>query len=291
MKKVLRWKSLLSLIMVMLLLSSTLSLAVAAPNAAKGQVKGVTKPILKLDPEITLATTTSTQDSGLLDVLIPAFTKKYGVKVKVVAVGTGQAIQLGKDGNADVLLVHARKSEDEFMAKGYGLRAWDVMYNQFFIVGPANDPAGIKGMTDATAAFKKIANSGSKFITRGDDSGTDKKEKSIWAKTEIKPAGSWYVSAGLGMGETLKMAEEMGAYTLVDEATFLTNKAELEVLVKGDKTLFNPYGVIEVKSTKKHMSVNEFIWFLISPQGQKLIGDFEKAKYGRSIFVANQKKR
>lgn len=271
------------------------TLAVAFAQTGKPAIrptnKSAIKPVRKLEPEITLATTTSTEDSGLLDVLIPAFTKKYGVKVKVVAVGTGQALQLGRAGDADVLLVHARKSEDEFMAQGYGLRAWDVMYNQFYLVGPANDPAGIKGMTGAAEAFKKIAGSGSKFISRGDDSGTHKKEKSIWEKAEIKPAGSWYISAGQGMGETLKMAEEMGAYTLVDEATFLTNKAQLEVLGKGDKTLFNPYGVIEVKSTQKHNSVNEFIWFLISPQGQKLIGDFGKATYGKSVFVPNQKKR
>ncbi|MHB1166914.1 MAG: ABC transporter substrate-binding protein [Carboxydocellales bacterium] len=276
MKRFSRLQLIVSLMMVIMLLFSSASGVIAAQ---------------KLQPEITLATTTSTQDSGLLDGLIPAFTKLYGIKVKVVAVGTGQAIQLGKDGNADVLLVHARKSEDEFMAQGYGLRAWDVMYNQFYIVGPNNDPAGIKGMTDATLAFKKIADSGSKFISRGDDSGTHKKEKTIWEKAALKPEGSWYISVGQGMGETLKMAEEMGAYTLVDEATFLTNKAKSALLVKGDKTLFNPYGVIEVKSTQKHSSVNEFIWFLISPRGQKMIGDFGKDKFGKSVFMANQKKR
>lgn len=288
MKRFSRLQLIVSLMMVIMLLFSSASGVISAQKVAP---KAPLKAAAKVAPVITLATTTSTQDSGLLDVLIPAFTKLYGIKVKVVAVGTGQAIQLGKDGNADVLLVHARKSEDEFMALGYGLRAWDVMYNQFYIVGPSNDPAGIKGMTDVMQAFKKIADSGSKFISRGDDSGTHKKEKTVWEKAALKPVGSWYISVGQGMGETLKMAEEMGAYTLVDEATFLTNKTSLALLVNGDNLLYNPYGVIEVKSTKKHASVNEFIWFLISPRGQKMIGDFGKDKFGKSIFVANQKKR
>lgn len=286
MKKVFYGKRMVSLFLALLLLISSVATVFAAvpQKAAPKVVKH------KLESEITLATTTSTQDSGLLDVIVPAFTKKTGVKVKVVAVGTGQAIALGKSKDADVLLVHARKSEDEFMAQGYGLRAWDVMYNQFYIVGPASDPAKIKGLS-ALDALKKIAATQKKFISRGDDSGTDKKEKSIWAAAGITPKGSWYVSAGQGMGETLKMAAEMKAYTLVDEATFLTNNAGLVVLVKGDKSLFNPYGVIHVKTTKKPYATNEFIWFLISPQGQKMIGDFGKAKYGKSLFVPNAKLR
>lgn len=245
----------------------------------------------KFESEITLATTTSTQDSGLLDVMIPAFEKKYGVKVKVVAVGTGQAIQLGKDGNADVLLVHARKSEDEFVAQGFGHKACDVMYNQFLIVGPASDPANVATSKSTVEAFTKIAKAGAKFISRGDDSGTHKKEKSIWDKATIKPNGAWYVSSGQGMGETLRMAEEMGAYTLVDEATYLTNKTSLPISFKGDKDLFNPYGIIQVKSTKKKVSANELIWFFISPEGQKMIADFGKAKYGKSIFIPSAKVR
>lgn len=253
----------------------------------------VPKKVIKLEPEITLATTTSTQDSGLLDVMIPAFEKKFSnkVKVKVVAVGTGQAIQLGKDGNADVLLVHSRKSEDQFVADGYGFKAWDVMYNQFLVVGPADDPAKIATAKNAVEAFTKIAEANAKFISRGDNSGTHNKEKSLWDKAKIKAEGSWYVSAGQGMGETLRMAEETRAYTLVDEATFLTNKTGLVVLYKGDKDLFNPYGVMQVKATKKTVAANELVWFFVSPQGQKMISDFGKANYGKSIFVPSAKFR
>lgn len=270
---------LLSLLIVMLL-------SVTAVYAAK-------KKPLVLEPVITLATTTSTQDSGLLDVMIPAFEKRWNnkVKVKVVAVGTGQAIQLGRDGNADVILVHSRKDEDKFVADGYGFKAFDVMYNQFLVVGPKDDPAKIATAKNTVEAFTKISEQKAKFVSRGDDSGTNKKEKSVWTKANIKPEGAWYISSGQGMGETLRMAEEMGAYTLVDEATYLTNKTNLAIIYKGDKDLFNPYGIIQVKSTKKPKAANELIWFFISPQGQKIIGDFGKAKYGKSIFVPNAKGR
>ncbi|MCL4441466.1 MAG: substrate-binding domain-containing protein [Firmicutes bacterium] len=273
------WALLISLLLVVTL--STAAYTAAAPK----------KPAI--ESEVTLATTTSTQDSGLLDVMIPAFEKKFKnkVKVKVVAVGTGQAIQLGKDSNADVLLVHARKSEDEFVAQGYGIKACDVMYNQFLLVGPKDDPAKAAAAKNAVEAFTKIAEAKAKFVSRGDDSGTHKKEKSIWDKSTIKPQGSWYISAGQGMGETLRMAEEMGAYTLVDEATFLTNKTNQVILFKGDKDLINPYGMIQVKSTRKKVAANELIWFFISPQGQKMIGDFGKNKFGKSIFVPDFKWR
>ena len=243
--------------------------------------------------EMVLATTTSTEDSGLLDVIIPAFEKEVQgkIKVKIVAVGTGQAIQLGKDGNADVLLVHAKKSEDEFVAQGFGSNAYDVMYNEFLIVGPAEDQANIGSAQTSVEAFKLIADSQSKFLSRGDDSGTHKKELSLWGKIETQLEDDWYISSGQGMGETLRMADEMSGYTLVDEATFLTTKSNLKVLFRGDEDLFNQYGIIQVSSTKNPNEANELISFFVSPKGQKIIEDFAKDKYGKSIFVPNAKKR
>ncbi|RNB84543.1 tungsten ABC transporter substrate-binding protein [Brevibacillus fluminis] len=241
--------------------------------------------------EITLATTTSTQDSGLLDELLPVFEQKSGIKVKVVAVGTGQAIKLGEDGNADVLLVHSRKAEDEFVAKGFGINAYDVMYNQFYIVGPADDPAGVKTAKTATDAFSAIAAKKAPFISRGDDSGTDKKEKSIWQAAKIKPEGDWYLSSGQGMGATLQMADEKSSYTLTDEATFLSRKMNLQILMKGDKSLLNPYGIIQVKSSQKPDEGMELIQFFVGEEGQKQIGTFGQDKYGKGLFVPNAKKR
>lgn len=243
--------------------------------------------------EIVLGTTTSTEDSGLLDIIIPAFEKEVQekIKVKIVAVGTGQAIQLGKDGNADVLLVHAKKSEDEFVAQGFGSNAYDVMYNEFLIVGPEEDQANIGSAQTSVEAFKLIADSQSKFLSRGDDSGTHKKELSLWGKIETQLEDDWYISSGQGMGETLRMADEMSGYTLVDEATFLTTKSNLKVLFRGDEDLFNQYGIIQVSSTKNPNEANELISFFVSPKGQKIIEDFAKDKYGKSIFVPNAKKR
>ena len=241
--------------------------------------------------EITLATTTSTQDSGLLDALLPVFEEQSGIKVKVVAVGTGQAIKLAEDGNADVLLVHSREAEDEFVEKGFGINAHDVMYNQFYIVGPADDPAGIKQLASATEAFAQIADKQAPFISRGDDSGTDKKEKSIWKEAGITPEGSWYLSSGQGMGETLQMADEKRAYTLTDEATFLSRDLNLEVLLEGDKTLFNPYGIIQVKSSQKQEAGLKLIQFFTGEEGQKLIGEFGKETYGKGLFVPDARAR
>ncbi len=241
--------------------------------------------------EIILATTTSTQDSGLLDVVLPPFEQETGIKVKVIAVGTGQAIKLGEDGNADVILVHSKKAEDKFIADGYGMNAYDVMYNQFLVIGPESDPSGIKGMSSVTDAFKKIADTKSIFVSRGDDSGTHKKELTVWEKSGIKPEGDWYLSAGQGMGATLKMADEKDGYTLIDEATYLSQKSNLKILLEGDETLFNPYGIIQVKSTNKPELADKLISYFVSNETQKLIGDFGKDKYGKGLFVPNAHKR
>ncbi len=245
----------------------------------------------KVESTMTLATTTSTQDSGLLDYIIPVFEKDYKTKVKVVAVGSGQAIELGKKGDADVLLVHSRKAEDEFVAQGWGINRQDVMHNQFLIVGPSSDPAKIKDMTDATAAFKRIAASKSMFISRADKSGTNTKELGIWTKALIVPTKPWYVESGQGMGETLKMADELNAYTLSDDATFLAmrNKTGLKQLVAGGKDLLNPYGVITVNPTKypevHKNAAAAFTDFITGSKGQGLIAGFGKEKYGRALFT------
>ncbi len=242
--------------------------------------------------ELILATTTSTYDSGLLDVILPEFEKTCGCKVSVVAVGSGQAIQLGADGNADVLLVHSPAAEEQFMADGNGVRREPVMYNDMIIVGPEDDPAGIAGMTSAADAFEMIAASESTFVSRGDDSGTHVKEKSIWAAAGLEPTEDWYISAGQGMGETLTMADELPAYTLSDRATYLARvKAglKLKILVEGDPILFNPYHVIAVNPAKspniKADLANQFIDWLISVPTQEMIGQFGVADWSQALFT------
>ena len=243
-------------------------------------------------PRLLLATTTSTQDSGLLDFLLPSFEKEYNVFVDVVAVGTGQALKLGEDGNADVLLVHARAQEDDFMGAGHGVLREDVMYNDFVLVGPAGDPAGIGGGGDAAAVFARIAESGAPFVSRGDDSGTHSKEKAIWAAAGIEPAGEWYISAGQGMGAVLTMADEQNAYTLSDRATYLARTlegTELVILTEGDPILFNPYGVIAVNPAKNDKIngalANQFINWLISLPTQEKIAQFGVEEFGQPLFV------
>ena len=239
-----------------------------------------------------LATTTSTENSGLLGAILPDFEGQYNVQVDVIAVGTGQALKLGEDGNADVLLVHARAREDAFMDAGHGSRREDVMYNDFVIVGPADDPAGLQGMTDAAAAFQKLAQAEASFVSRGDDSGTHTKEKAIWAAAEVEPAGDWYIAAGQGMGAVLTMADEQQAYTLSDRATYLARTLEgieLEILVEGDPVLFNPYGVIAINPDKgAHIQAdlaNAFIDWLVSVPTQEMISKFGVAEFGSPLFT------
>lgn len=243
---------------------------------------------------IKLATTTSTAASGLLDFLLPNFESRCKCKVNVIAVGTGKALKLGEDGNVDVVLVHARKAEDAFVAAGHGVDRRDVMYNDFVVIGPDNDPAKIRGVKDVLTAMKNIADSGSKFISRGDDSGTDQMEKSYWKALQVNPAGqSWYLSAGQGMGEVLTMSGEMRAYTLSDRGTYMTfkDKIGLPVLVQGDARMFNPYGIIAV-SPKKYPTANyegakALIDWITSSEGQKLIAAFKVG--GEQLFIPDSK--
>ena len=241
---------------------------------------------------LTLATTTSTENSGLLGYLLPFFEEEYNAEIEVIAVGTGQALQIGEDGNADVLMVHARSLEDAFMDAGHGVRREDLMYNDFVIVGPPDDPAGIEGMTDAAAAFAQIAEAEATFISRGDESGTHTKEKAIWSGAGVEPSGDWYVSAGQGMGAVLTMADEQQAYTLSDRATYLARTLEgtdLVILVEGDPILFNPYGVIAVNPEKSpeinDELANQFIDWLISVPTQEKIAEFGVEEFGAPLFT------
>ncbi|MEM7028069.1 MAG: substrate-binding domain-containing protein [Chloroflexota bacterium] len=239
---------------------------------------------------LVLATTTSTDNSGLLDEILPDFEARFDIDVEVVAVGTGQAIRLGENGDADVLLVHARHREDAFIASGYGLDRQDVMYNDFVIVGPATDPAGVRTISDVTIALAQIAKLQSPFVSRGDDSGTHIKEQSLWGN-DVPAPGDWYLSVGQGMGGTLTVAHEQQAYTLSDRATFLARTLEgidLEILLEGDPRLFNPYGVIAV-NPMKHPTVNyddaqAFITWLTSLETQASIAQFGTDSFGQPLF-------
>lgn len=245
-----------------------------------------------------LATTTSTQDTGLLDYLVPLFKKDTGIDVKVVAKGTGEALKLAQNGDADCLLVHDKAKEEEFIKNGYGLKRSDVMYNDFIIVGPAEDPAKVKekAYNNALEALKIIKDSGAKFVSRGDQSGTDSKEKSLWKAAGITPSGNWYVSAGKGMGAVLQMADEMKAYTLTDRGTYLAMKSKLKLQIVTEKSpqLFNQYGVIKLNPSKnaklKEKEADEFYNWILSDKVQKLIGEYGKDKYGQALFVPNAKK-
>jgi tungstate transport system substrate-binding protein len=242
---------------------------------------------------IKLSTTTSTENSGLLKYLLPAFEAKTNSKVNVISVGTGKALELAKNGDVDVTLVHARAAEDKFVAEGHGVNRRDVMYNDFIIVGPAGDPAGISGSKDVIAAMKKIVASKAKFISRGDNSGTDQMEKAYWKEADAKPQGSAYVSAGLGMGEVLNMAAEMQAYTLTDRATYGAYRAKtgLVVAVEGDTKMFNPYGIIAVNPAKyrdiNYKGAMQLIEWMTSDEGQKKIADFKVD--GQQLFFPSAK--
>jgi len=244
---------------------------------------------------LTLATTTSTYDTGLLDALNPMFEQSYGAKVETISQGTGAAIETGSNGDADVILVHARDAEDEFLRE-FGVNRRDVMFNDFVIVGPPGDPAGIKGTNSAIEAFGTIAGQRATFLSRGDDSGTNKKELSIWEQSGTQPSGQWYQETGQGMGDTLNQASQRGAYTLADRGTFLSQKSEIDLrimvqgpLKDGPEILINPYGVIPVDPAV-HGNVNyqlatAYVGFLTSPQGQRAIGNY--TANGSQLFFPN----
>ncbi|MBE0627316.1 MAG: substrate-binding domain-containing protein [Burkholderiales bacterium] len=244
--------------------------------------------------DIRMATTTSTDNSGLLKALLPRYEAKCGCKVHVVAVGTGAALKLGENGDADVVLVHARKAEDKFVASGFGVNRRDVMYNDFVLVGPKSDPAHLRGMKDVIAAMKKLKESGAAFVSRGDDSGTNKMELGYWKEAGIDPKGSSYFAIGQGMGQTLTVTGEKAGYTLTDRATYATYKDRtgLEILVEGDTKMYNPYGVIAV-NPKRYPGVNydgamNFIEWITSPEGQQDIAAFKPK--GAQLFFPNYKK-
>ena len=270
-----------------------LALALAVPTAAA-------PPVLRL------ATTTSTADSGLLSAILPAFEKECSCRVDVIAVGTGQALEIGRRGDADVVLVHARSAEDQFVAQRHARERHDVMYNDFVIVGPTNDPARIASMPRAFEAFAAIAGTGARFASRGDKSGTEAAEKAVWAALKISPAGMpWYGSLGQGMGETLITANEQGAYTLSDRGTWLSMKTRLphlRLLVGGaapadnqDPSLRNQYGVMAV-NPDVHPGVNHavalrFIDWILSGPTQRTIGEFGRQKFGQPLFNPNATRR
>jgi len=297
-----------------------LSLALAACGATPAPKPGppTTTPALQPAPPtatpipaakgctLRLATTTSTADTGLLDAILPIFEKANNCKVEVVAVGSGQAIAIGSKGDADVLLVHSRAAEDKFVADGYAKNRSDVMYNDYVLVGPKADTAGVMGMATAKEAFKAISDKQAPFVSRGDASGTNTKELSIWSSTGVTPTKDmkWYNSIGQGMGDTLIFSNENRAYTLADRGTWLamqTKLPNLTVVVGGntltenkDKVLYNPYGVLPV-NPDKFPSVNaatadKLAAWLLSPEGQKLIGSFGVNKFGQQLFYANASK-
>jgi len=246
------------------------------------------------EDSIIVQSTTSTQNSGLYDHILPMFEEETGIQVNVVAVGTGQALENGRRGDGDVLLVHAKPAEEKFVAEGYGVERYDVMYNDFVIVGPADDPAGVKGMDDAPAALAQIAEDEAVFASRGDDSGTHKKEMSLWDIAGVDPteaSGTWYRETGSGMGATLNTGTGMDAYVMTDRATWISfgNKGDHEILVEGDPSLFNQYGIIMV-NPEKHPNVNveaaqTFIDWILSDEGQSAIASFEVQ--GQQLFTPN----
>lgn len=279
-------KKVLSIALSVLMLFSLVACSAGANNE-----EGTATPTPE-NPTIRVSTTTSVNDSGLLPYLLPYFEKETGYKVEVQSAGTGAALQKAQDGNADLVLVHAKASEEEFISNGYGVERLPFMYNYFVIVGPADDPAGIKGSADAAEAFKKIADAKSNFVSRGDDSGTHKAELKIWGKDNTPNAetDTWYISAGQGMGACLSMASEKNAYCLTDKATFLSMKNELksEILIAESEDLKNTYSLIAVNPEKidglNVEGANALIEWMTGDEAKKLIAEYGQEEYGQPLF-------
>ena len=274
----------------LLVLGAYRAFAMGAKDSASADAPASTRPA-PANPRVRLATTTSTENSGLLSYLLPYFTEDTGYTVDVVAVGTGAAMKLGENADADVLLVHARALEDAYMKAGHGAARRDVMYNDFIVVGPKADPAGLKGSPDSKTAFSKIAATQTSFVSRGDKSGTHVKELDIWKAAGIVPGGTWYKEAGQGMEQCIIMADGMQAYTLTDRATWVAvkDKTSLDIGYEGDAGLFNPYGVITVNPAK-NTAINAFggkafLEWITSERGQKLIEGFKLG--GQTMFFPN----
>lgn len=287
----------MALLIIATLLAGCATASTTSPTPASGQAAGSAAPAAPrpANPELILATTTSTQDSGLLDVLIPMFEQQTGYKVKPIAVGSGQAMTMGERGEADVLLVHAPDSEVKFMNAGHGVNRQIVMHNDFVIVGPPADPAKIKGTKASKDALQKIADAKAIFISRGDNSGTDQLEKKLWGTA---PKGqTWYQESGQGMGQTLNIASEKGAYTVTDRATYLATKKnlQLDILVEGDKSLLNIYHVIQVDPKKSDrinaQGAKAFADFMVAKATQEKIAKFGVDKFGQPLFFADAGKK
>jgi len=281
-----------------LILPACTPASTATPPAATA-VSATSTAVVRTENELILSTTTSTRDTGLLDVLLPLFEKQCGCTVKMIAVGSGAALKMGQDGNADVLLVHAPASEKTYMEKGYGKERLLVMHNDFVILGPSSDPAKIKDIKSPAEAFKKIAEAKATFVSRGDNSGTNQAELAIWKTAGITPTkdDAWYLQTGGAMGESLNIANQKQGYTLSDRGTYLAYKAnlQLDILVQGDISLLNIYHVITVNPEKwpkvNYKLAKEFADFMVNADTQKLIAAFGIDKYGQPLFYADAGKK
>lgn len=287
-----RYRSLLILGSLIILCGLTGCADYGIDSAAEGIAKAG-----KDSKSIILSTTTSPENSGLLDAILPIFTEDTGIEVKVVAVGTGKALKMGEDGDADVLIVHDKASEEQFIEEGHGIERFDLMYNNFILVGPKDDFLNLsnKASNQISKAFSIIYKERGKFVSRGDDSGTHKMELRLWKEINTEPTGAWYIEAGQGMGAILQMASELKSYTLTDNATYLSMKdtLNLKIVVEDHEKLFNPYGIIAVNPEKNH-SINNagaeiFIEWMLSEKGQSLIEEFGKEIHGESLFIPNGK--